>query len=87
VIRMEAESRLSPEEVVEKAKAFFGPDGLGMEVTEPADCCARFEGGGGHVYVQADLPRSESGKRSGGSRVEIQGREWEYQIRRFLSLI
>ena len=87
MIRMEAESELSPEEVVEKAKAFFGPGGLGMEVTELADCCARFAGGGGQVYVQASRPRSRPEEKPDGSRVEIQGREWEYQIRQFLSQI
>ena len=87
MIRMEAESKLSPREVVEKARAFFGPGGLGIEVTEMADCCARFAGGGGQVYVQASPLRSSPGEKPGGSRVEIQGREWEYQIRQFLAQI
>lgn len=70
-----------------KARAFFGPGGLGMEVTEMADCCARFAGAGGQVYVQASPPRSRAEEEPGGSRVEIQGREWEHQIRQFLGQI
>jgi hypothetical protein len=87
MIRMEAESKLSPPEVIEKARAFFGPGGLGMEITETADCCARFAGGGGQVYVQSYPPRSGAGEKQGGSRVEIQGREWDHQIRQFLGQI
>lgn len=82
MIRMEAESKLSPEEVLEKALSFFGPGGWGLEVTESGDCCARFQGGGGHVFVQASARRSQS-----GTLVEIQGREWERQIRGFLAQI
>lgn len=87
MIRMEATSKLSPGEVVEKARAFFGPEGWGLEVTEFADCCARFVGGGGHVFVQASPEHSGEGDKADGARVEIQGREWERQIRQFLSQI
>ncbi|MEJ2208723.1 MAG: hypothetical protein P8129_06765 [Anaerolineae bacterium] len=84
MIRMEVESKLPRNEVVERATKFFGPDGWGMEVTERADCCARFEGGGGQVFVQTTPRRGESGEQLSGSRVEIQGREWERQIKEFL---
>jgi hypothetical protein len=84
MIRMEVESKLSRQEVVEKARSFFGPDGWGMQVTEFADCCARFEGGGGQVFVQTAPRRDEEGDRQPGSRIEIQGREWERQIKEFL---
>lgn len=87
MIRMEVESKLSRNEIVQKAKDFFGPDGWGMEVTEFADCCARFEGGGGQVYIQTSPRRGDGGKARSGSRVEIQGREWERQIKEFLERI
>ena len=87
MIRLEAESRLSPGEVIRKATAFFGPEGWGLEITELADCCARFDGGGGQVYVQTSARGRGSGKKSAGSRVEIEGREWERQIREFLRQI
>lgn len=87
MIRMEVESKLSPEEVIKKAQAFFGPEGWGLEVTELANCCARFEGGGGQVYVQTSVRRAKSGRKQAGSTVEVQGREWEPQIRAFLRQI
>jgi len=87
MISMEVESKLSPEQAIEKARDFFGPDGWGLQVTEFTDCCARFEGGGGLVSVQTAPRRSEGGERQSGSTVEIQGREWETQIREFLRQI
>jgi len=79
MIKMGKESKLVPAEVVEKAVAFFGPSGQGMKVIDQDACCARFEGSGGHVFVQAaDI----EGK--GGSQVIVEGREWEYQIKQFM---
>ena len=87
MIRMEVESKLSQQEVADKARDFFGPEGWGMKVVEFADCCARFEGGGGQVYVQTSPRRDEDGQVQPGSRVEIQGREWEHQVKEFLGQI
>jgi hypothetical protein len=82
MIRMGKESKLVRAEVIEKAVAFFGPSGQGMKVVEQDDCCARFEGGGGHVFVQAlDLDDRD------GSNVTIEGREWEYQIKQFIGKV
>jgi hypothetical protein len=87
VIRMERQSRLSTNQVIEEARAFFGPGGLGLEVIELAECCARFAGGGGEVYVQAFARQRGTDEKPAGSRVEIEGREWDYQIRQFLGQI
>lgn len=79
MIRMGKESQWTPSDVINRAVAFFGPSGQGMNVVDQSDCCARFEGGGGHVYVQAaDI----DGKR--GSQVTVEGREWEVQIKQFI---
>lgn len=79
MIRMGKESNLVPSEVIERAVAFFGPSGQGMNVVDQGDCCARFEGAGGYVFVQAaDMDDQE------GSNVTVEGREWEYQIRQFM---
>jgi hypothetical protein len=75
-------SAMGTSEVIEKAIQFFGPGGWGLEVVEEADCCARFTGGGGHVYVQV-----AGGKESGTSDVEVEGREWEKQIKAFMGEI
>jgi hypothetical protein len=79
MISIEKSIKLTPSEAIDKAVAFFGPGGLGLEMTERAECCVRLEGGGGYVFVQAD--EGEKGK---GSLVEVDGREWEYHIKRFL---
>jgi hypothetical protein len=82
MIRMEKQSRLAKAEVIEKAVALFGPGGLGLEVKERAECCARFEGGGGYVFIQAG-----EGKDGKGAQVQAEGREWDYLIRQFLMSI
>jgi hypothetical protein len=74
------ESKLSPDKVLEKAREFFGPGGLGLEVKEEGEGCATFEGGGGHVFVSA----CEKGK---GSEVDLETREWDYQVKQFMGKI
>jgi len=82
MIRMGKESRLVPAEVVEEAVQFFGPGGMGLEIVDRADCCARFEGAGGYVFVQG-----EENEGSKGSSVTIEGREWDHQIKQFLQKV
>lgn len=74
------QSKLSPARVLEKAHAFFGPGGLGLEVKEQGEDCATFEGGGGYVFVSA----CEKGP---GSEVELETREWDYQVKQFMEKI
>jgi hypothetical protein len=74
------ESKLSPDKVMEKALEFFGPGGLGLEVKDQGEGCATFEGGGGHVFVQV----CEGGK---GSEVDLETREWDYQVKQFMGRI
>ena len=82
MIRMGKESNLVPSDVVEKAVAFFGPSGAGLNVVDQGDCCARFEGAGCYVSVHTvDIDDQ------GGSRVTVEGREWEYQIKKFMGEI
>jgi hypothetical protein len=82
MIRVGKESKLAPVEVIEKAISFFGPEGWGMEVEAQGDCCARFESSVGHVFVQT--ARLENG---GGSKVDVEGREWDPQIKEFMGRI
>lgn len=79
MIRMSKVTKLASEEVIAKAVAYFGPGGWGLEVEERADCCARFVGVGGYVFVQAN-----DNQEVGGQEVIIEGREWENQIQQFL---
>ena len=80
MIRYGKESKLSPQQVVQKAIAFFGPGGLGLELELLSEWEVRFEGGGGHVLVQVH----EKGQ---GSEIELEAVEWEYPAKQFLGKI
>ena len=80
MIRLGKESKLLPAEVLERAIGFFGPDGIGLEVKEQGEGCARFEGGGGYVFVQAC-------KEEKGTEVDLESREWDYQAKQFMGRI
>jgi hypothetical protein len=74
------DSRLAPDQVLDTAAKFFGPGGLGLEITHRHPDSLVFEGGGGMVSVQA-CPAH------GGSAVSVDTREWEQPAERFLTEI
>ena len=78
--RYSVETKLDSDQVMEKAVAYFGPEGVGLQVTEQASCCAHFVGGGGHVHVTvvATEPRTT---------VELETREWDYDVKQFMHKI
>jgi hypothetical protein len=69
-------SRLEAEEVVKKALQRFGSNGLKLEIIEQSDCCARFQGGGGHIDVYTE-------PHDGKTKVRIETREWDRQVKKF----
>lgn len=80
MLRMVGKTRLSPEEAVKRAVAFFGPGGYGLAVKEQAASYVCFEGGGGIVEFSA----SAQGK---GASLELVSQEWDYQVKQFLGTI
>ena len=80
MIRITKETACSAEEVVRRASDFFGMKGVGLEEKERSPCCVTFEGGGGYVYITI----GEAGSKRG---VDIESREWEYQVKRFLKTL
>ena len=80
MLRMTAETKLNPDEVVRRAVNFFGPGGYGLEVKDESAGYVCFEGGGGGVEVIV------SDKTKGAS-VELVSREWDYQTKEFLGNI
>ncbi|HTY82465.1 MAG TPA: hypothetical protein VMB24_06745 [Dehalococcoidales bacterium] len=82
MLNIEAKTKFKPEEVIEKAVDFFGPGGYGLEVKGRAACCLEMEGGGGGIDV--NVKAAEKGK---GSTVNIETREWENQVKEFLTKI
>jgi hypothetical protein len=80
MIRLVGKTRLSPEEAVKRAVAFFGPAGYGLTVKERTASYVCLEGGGGIIEVSA----SAQGK---GASLELVSREWDYQVKQFLGAI
>jgi hypothetical protein len=71
------ETKLSPEQAVQAAVAYFGPDVGKLEVTEQEACCARLVGGGGFVQVRAV-------QEDHGTTVYLETREWDVVVRQFM---
>jgi hypothetical protein len=77
--RYSVKTKLSPEEAIKKATAYFGEGGLGLEMVEQDPCCVSFTGGGGHVSVTAG---AVEGKKE--TTVTLETREWDYHVKRFM---
>jgi len=80
MLNLEIKTKLSPEEAVEKAVAFFGPDGYGLEVKENYKNHAYFEGGGGSVAISTSVKDEKTA-------VDIESREWDFQVQEFAEKI
>ena len=80
MLKLSTKSKLKPEEVIKRAKKYFGPEGYGLKDEDEGNCCTYFEGGGGSVRVTA----SEEKK---GSTVDLESVEWDYQVKEFLQKI
>jgi hypothetical protein len=79
--RYSKQSRLEPIEVLRRAENFFGAGGLGLKVVERNECCLSFEGGGGHVTVSAARCEPDH------TEVDLETREWDYQVKGFMEKI
>jgi hypothetical protein len=77
MLRVEKSTRLKPYEIINKASAYFGSEGEGLEEKERFLCCISFEGAGGYVAVSVV---EESKNRT----VDVETREFEYQAKQFL---
>jgi hypothetical protein len=76
-MRYGASSKLPPEKVIAKAKAYFGK--LGLEVVSEDQGSVCMEGGGGRVTVTA-CGENESD-------VDIATTEWDNQVKMFIQMI
>ncbi|MBK8905213.1 MAG: hypothetical protein IPM53_28785 [Anaerolineaceae bacterium] len=77
MLRLGTQTKQSPQEVLARATAFFGPKGTGLSVIPQGPRAIEFSGGGGFVRVEAEPVE-------GGTDIDIQTREWEYDAKRFL---
>jgi hypothetical protein len=80
MLRMVTKTKLSPEEAIKRAVAFFGPDGYGLGVKVQSTDSVYFEGGGGGVKVAACAEGKETS-------VELVSQEWDYQVKEFIGTI
>ena len=81
MINLGSETKLTPQRVLERATAYFGRGGLGLEVREDSPSCLTFSGGGGYVSVTAIA--SEGRK----TEVTVVAVEWERDAKAFLAKI
>jgi hypothetical protein len=80
MIRMVKQTRLKPEDIIDRAVEYFGVKGEQLDERERNRCCIYFEGGGGYVAISIV---EESKKRT----VDVETREYEYQAKRFLKTL
>lgn len=79
-MRYQVTTKVSPQEAIEQAFAYFGPQGVGLELIEQSDMCLQFEGGGGHVSIVA-CPGEQQ------TTLELETREWDYAVRQFMEQV
>ena len=81
MLKIGTETKLKPEEVIERALKFFGPDSpYSLKVSEQTDTTICFEGGGGGVEVVACTGDSET-------TFDVISREWDVQVKEFMTKI
>ena len=80
MIRIAKNTRLKPEDIIERASKYFGIGGQELTETQRNLCCISFEGIGGYVAVSVT---EENNYRT----VDVESREFEYQARQFLDKI
>ena len=77
--RYGAETRMKAGDVLKQAVHYFGPDGLGLQVSNRTLTSVRLEGGGGYVEVQVRAgPQTE---------VDMVLHQWEAHASTFLQKI
>jgi hypothetical protein len=77
MIRIARQTRLKPADIIERASVFFGKGGEGLKEKERHTCCISFEGAGGYVAISVVDEEKQRW-------VDVETREFEYQIKRFL---
>ncbi len=79
MLRIATKTKLSPDDVVNKAVDYFGPNGYHLDIKEQSSGCVYFEGGGG-VEVTTCLEDD-------GTSVEFTSSQWDYQVKEFIGKI
>ncbi|UCE51216.1 MAG: hypothetical protein JSV31_18365 [Desulfobacterales bacterium] len=80
MLRIAKQTRLTPDDIIDKASSYFGRKGEGLEEKDRNGCCISFEGAGGYVTVTV---ADENDHRI----VDVETREFEYQAKHFLKTL
>jgi hypothetical protein len=80
-MRYEVTTSLKPQQALDRAITYFGPQGFGLEITTKDESCLVFQGGGGHVAVT--VQPGDTAKTT----LEIETREWDHAVRQFMAEI
>jgi hypothetical protein len=82
MIKYSVKTKLDREDVLQKAKAYFG-DELGLEIEEKVACCLNFNVPNSVGYVSVRLTSEENEP----VKVELETREFKYQVEQFMRQI
>ncbi len=80
MLRIATKTKMTPENVIEEAVKFFGPEGYKLKISSKTETTASFEGGGGSVEISACADESKT-------TVDFLSREWDYQVKEFIRSI
>jgi hypothetical protein len=76
-LRYEVTTKLTPQEALARAIAYFGRGGEGLEVTSKGDLSLVFQGGGGYVAVTAQPGDKTT--------LDLETREWDRAVLQFMA--
>jgi hypothetical protein len=80
MLQISKKSQLNSDKILAKASRYFGKGGEGLDETESSPCCISFSGAGGFVTVTVYEKAIER-------EVDVETREFEYQVKQFLGSI
>ena len=76
-MRYEVTTKLTPQEALARAIAYFGHGGEGLEVTSRGGLSLVFQGGGGYVAITAQPGDKTT--------LDLETREWDRAVRQFMA--
>ena len=80
MLNISTKTKMTPEEAIKKAIAFFGPDGYKLKIVNQTETSASFEGQGGTIDINAC-------QQKGYSSVDFISREWDFQVKEFINTV
>ena len=81
MLRMGKKTSKTVKEVLAAATDYFGPGGVGLDIIPAGPQTVQFRGGGGYVQVKAETVEEDGETKTD---IDIQSKEWDYDVKRFL---